>query len=119
MESKIKAYLEEIRGQNGFKNAILCGITLSKRENSAEFFLVTDRTYTAMEEGRVREISENYLPQGITAKLKIVKRVPDVEDLKKRIFLYIQKSFPAASAFSRMAASFFSISSRGLTCTPF
>ena len=99
MASKVKAYLEEIRGQNGFKNAILCGITLSKRENSAEFFLVTDRTYTAMEEVRVREISENYLPQGVTAKVKVVKRVPDVEDLKKRIFLYIQKSFPAASAF--------------------
>ncbi len=99
MASRVKEYLEEIRQREGLRNAILVGITLSKRENSAEFALVTDRTYTARDEAAARDISENYLPVGMTAKVKIVKRVPDAEGLKARIYEYVQKSFPAASAF--------------------
>ncbi len=99
MASKIKEYLAELREREGLKNAILCGISVSKRENAAEFFLVTDKTYTLRDEAAARSISEKYLPEGVTAKVKIVKRVPDEEGLKTRIFDYIQKSFPAASAF--------------------
>ena len=97
--NRVLEYLAEIRELAGFKNAILCGITLSKREDSAEFFLVTDKTYSAMDEARAREICEKYLPQGMTAKTKIVKRVPDAETIRARILEYIRKSFPAAGAF--------------------
>ncbi len=99
MASRVEEYLREIRGLTGLKNAILCGISVSKRENTAEFFLVTDQTYTAREEAEAREVSQAYLPDGFSARVKIVKRVPDKEILKTRIFEYIQKSFPAASAF--------------------
>ena len=44
MASKVERYLEEIRSLPGLKHAILCGITVYKRENAAEFFLVTDKT---------------------------------------------------------------------------
>ncbi len=81
------------------KNAILCGITLTKRTKEAEFFLVTDRTYTAAEEAAAKELCGEFLPEGFLPKVKIVKRVPDKEILKARIFDFVQKSFPAAGAF--------------------
>ena len=99
MANKLKEYLAELRALDGLKNAILCGITVSKRENSAEFFLVTDKTYSAREEIEARKISERYLPLGVSAKVRIVKRVPEPESLKIRIYEYIQKTFPAAGAF--------------------
>lgn len=99
MANKLQEYLSNIRLNEGLKNAILCGITVSKRERVAEFFLVTDKTYAAAEEARAREISQGYLPEGFSARMRIVKRVPDAEMLKEKIFSYIQKNFPAASAF--------------------
>ncbi|MBE7079988.1 MAG: hypothetical protein E7371_01970 [Clostridiales bacterium] len=99
MASKLNEYLAEIRALDGLKNAILRGILVSKKENVAEFFLVTDKSYTTREEAEARAICENYLPDGISARIKITKRVPDPEGLKTRIYEYIQKTFPAASAF--------------------
>ena len=96
---KREEYLQQIRGIDGLKNAILCQITLSKREKTAEFFLVTDKAYSAMEEAKALQISQDYLPNGISAKLKIVKRVPDKEMLKKKIYEYICQNFPSAGAF--------------------
>ena len=99
MASRLNEYLAEIRALDGLKNAILCGITISKKERAAEFFLVTDKTYTVRDEAAARAISDEYLPEGYSARMKIVKRVPDAEGLRKRIYERIQKSFPAASAF--------------------
>ncbi len=92
-------FIQKIRELEGLKNAILCGITLSKRKNQAEFFLVTDRAYSAAEEKRAGEICGEFLPAGLLPAVKIVKRTPDGEMIKTRIYEYIQKSFPAASAF--------------------
>ena len=99
MANRLNEYLAEIRALDGLKNAILCGITLSKNERAAEFFLVTDKTYTVRDEAAARAISDAYLPEGFSARVKIVKRVPDAEGLQKRIYEYIQKYFPAAAAF--------------------
>ncbi len=92
-------FLRRIRTLKGLKNAILCGISLFKRENAAEFFLVTDTAYTAQEEMQVREICAEFLPAGMTATVKLVKRMPDGEMIKQRIFEHVKKVFPAASAF--------------------
>ncbi len=97
--SKTEAFLEEIRRLDGLKHAILCGVTVFRRERAAEFQIVTDRTYSAMDEGKATAICNEYLPSGFSARLKIVKRVPDEEILRKRIYVYIQKAFPAAAAF--------------------
>ena len=99
MASKVKEYLTKIREREGLKNAILCGITLCKKEMSAEFFLVTDKTYSLLDEAAARSVSESFLPSGVEARVKIVKRVPDKNGLRKRIFEYVQNNFPAASAF--------------------
>ena len=86
MANRTEEYLAEIRALDGLKNAILCSISVAKRDNSAEFFLVTDRTYSAEEEAQAREITERYLPTGFSARLKIVKRVPDAQIIGDKIF---------------------------------
>lgn len=102
MANKLEQYLSEIRAIEGLKNAILCGISIEKRAKVAEFFLVTDKTYSIEEETGARNITAAYLPEGFSAKMRIVKRVPDAEILKEKIYSYIQKNFPAASAFLEM-----------------
>ena len=99
MASKTGQYLEEIRALDGLKNAILCGISVGKRDNCAEFFLVTDRTYSEQEERDAKRISEKYLPAEFSARVKIVKRVPDAQMVGDKIFEFIGKNFPAAAAF--------------------
>lgn len=99
MANRTEEYLAEIRALDGLKNAILCGITVGKRENSAEFFLVTDKTYSAQEENAAREISQKYLPADFSARVKIVKRVPDKQMIGDKIYEFIGKNFPAAAAF--------------------
>ena len=58
MANRLNEYLAEIRTIDGLKNAILCGITVSKKDSSAEFFLVTDKTYSADEEVKARTLLE-------------------------------------------------------------
>ena len=97
--SKVEAYLSKIRTLDGLKNAILYGITVVKRDKVAEFSLVTDKTYTAMEEEEAREITQSFMPNGFTAQVNIIKRVPDKEGVKQKIYAYISSKFPAAAAF--------------------
>ncbi len=97
--NRVQEYLTEIREANGLKNAILYGITLSKREKIAEFSLVTDRAYNEQEAHLAEIITQKYIPEGFKAKIKIIKRVPDAETLKRKIYDYVCMKFPAASAF--------------------
>ena len=97
--SRTQEYLLKIRELDGLKNAILCGISVSKRDKSAEFFLVTDKKYSALEEAKAQQISGEFLPDGFTARMKIVKRVPDEVILKRKIYEYISAKYPAAAAF--------------------
>ena len=99
MASKVNEFLTEIRALDGLKHSILSEIAVSKKERCAEFVLITDKKYSAREEGEAREICGRYLPEGFSARVKIVKRVPEAESLKQRIYQYIQKTFPAAAAF--------------------
>lgn len=97
--NRVEEYLSEIRGCDGLKNAILYGITVLKKEKSVEFSLVTDKTYSVAEERNARLISEKYIPTGFTAQVKIIKRVPDKDIIKNKIYAYVAAKFPAASAF--------------------
>ena len=98
MSDKTK-FLEEIHALNGLKNAILTEISVSKRTKNAEFTLVTDKAYTVEEERSAKKICQNYLPSGFTATVKMVKRVPDETILRKKIYEFMTKKFPAAAAF--------------------
>ena len=92
-------FLEEIRCFDGLKNAILTEISVSKRTKNAEFTLVTDKAYSIAEEMKAKEICQKYLPNGFTASVKMVKRVPDEGLLRKKIYEFMSKKFPAAAAF--------------------
>ena len=97
--NETEKFLEEIRRNDGLKNAILGGITVSKRGNEAEFTLITDRAYTTSEEENARRVCQEYLPPLFSAHVKIIKRVPDEGILKRKIYEFMTKKFPAAAAF--------------------
>ncbi len=97
--AKTEEFLSKIRELKGLKHAILCGITVAKREKKAEFALVTDLAYSEQEEETAQNICAQYVPKGFFATIKIAKRVPDEEMLKNKIFAYLYKTFPAAAAF--------------------
>ncbi len=97
--NRVEEYLQQIRRLNGLQNALLSGITVYRREKSAEFLLITDKAYTESEVVSATEISRSFLPENITAKVKIIKRVPDKDIIKRKIFEFVQSKFPAAAAF--------------------
>ncbi len=97
--NKVQEYLTEIRQSSGLKNAILYGITVSKKDNSAEFSLVTDKAYTEHDTHLAEIITQKYLPEGFNAKVKIIKRTPDKETVRAKIYDYVCMKFPAAAAF--------------------
>ena len=96
--NKTEEYLNEIRAIDGLQNAILTGITVYKREMAAEFTLITDKAYTALSEERAKKTTVKYLPPSFSPRIRIVKRVPDREILKKRIYEFMNSRFPAAAA---------------------
>ncbi|MBO5240160.1 MAG: 3'-5' exoribonuclease [Clostridia bacterium] len=97
--NRLDEYLREIRAIAGLQNALLKSITVSKRDRIAEFLLITDKAYTAREEAEACGISGKYLPADFRAKTRIVKRVPDEEIVKRRIYDFVSSKFPAAAAF--------------------
>ena len=99
MSDFTEKFLKEIREIEGLKHAILGGITVKKREMSAEFFLITDLAYTEAEKEKAKAVCKSFLPEAFIAKVKIVKRSPDEETLKARIYEFMNTRFPAAAAF--------------------
>ncbi|MBQ8884855.1 MAG: hypothetical protein IJY62_00555 [Clostridia bacterium] len=97
--NKTQEYLNEIRALDGLKNAIIGGIAVERKVMSAEFTLITDKAYTSAEATQAEQITGKYLPAAFSPRLKIVKRVPDAEILRKRIFDFMTARFPAAAAF--------------------
>lgn len=47
--NETEKFLEELRANDGLKNAILGGITVTKRTRETEFTLITDRAYTPID----------------------------------------------------------------------
>ena len=92
-------YLRAMRALDGLRNVILAGINVYKKEKKAEFLLVTDRAFTAEEEREAVRISGEFLPEGLSAKVKIAKRMIDEELVRERIFEFVTENFPAAAAF--------------------
>lgn len=99
---KLTEYLEKIRALSGMRNAIVYGISLRKKSRVAEFSIVTDKTYVDAEVERVQNVTQEYLPQGWKAEIKMIKRVPDADAIKQRIYDYISVKFPSVSAFLDM-----------------
>ncbi len=98
---RTQEYLAKVRGLDGLKNAILSGISVEKERALATFTLITDKAYSNDEAEQARDFSAQFLPDGFSANVKIIKRVPDKEILRKTVYKYLNASFPAAAAFMR------------------
>ena len=93
MENNTERYIQEIREIDGLKNAVLTEIVLSKKDGSAEFSLITNTAYSAQAEAAAQKVSQRYLPAGFSAKMRIIKRVPDADGVQRRIYEFIHKRF--------------------------
>lgn len=89
--------MEEIRKSDGLRRAVLRKITVEKQ--TAEFFLVTDTSYSEADIVYARKVTQRYLPQGLTAEVKVMKSVPQEEAVRKSILEVLRTRFPAAAAF--------------------
>ena len=77
MERETEAYLNDVRALSGLENAILTGICVHRRTMTAEFFLVTDKTYSASAKEGAKNAAVKYLPPAFKPEVHIEKRVPD------------------------------------------
>ncbi len=92
-----EAYLSEIRQSAGLKRAVLRKISVEG--NTVTFFLVTDLTYGKEDIEAARAVSRNYVPEGCTAQVSILKSVASAEAVAAAILELIRTRFPAAAAF--------------------
>ena len=84
MERETEAYLNDVRALSGLENAILTGICVHRRTMTAEFFLVTDKTYSAAAKEGAKNAAVKYLPLAFKPEVHIEKRVPDAEMIRGR-----------------------------------
>ena len=94
---KSEAYLNEIRGVEGLKRAVLSKIVVDGRD--LVFHLVTDCNYTQGDVAKASAISQRYAPAGYTAQVRVVKSVPSEEGVRRAIYDFLRLRYPAAAAF--------------------
>lgn len=94
---KSEEYLNEIRRSAGLRRAILKKITVEGQR--ATFRLVTDLNYSQEDISYAWEVSQRYVPDGMTAQAEIIKSVPSAEGVGTEIARFLRSRFPAAAAF--------------------
>ncbi len=94
---KSKQYLEEIRRTPGLVRAVLRKIEIS--EKTATFFLVTDVGYSPADVGYARGVTQNYVPDGLIAEVRVLKSVPDAVGVCHAVADILRTRFPAVAAF--------------------
>lgn len=94
---KSEELLREIRASQGLPRAVLQKITVDG--SKVTFSFATDVTYTAQDESFAKEVAQKYVPEGFTASVRIVKNIPDEEDVRTKIADVLRVRFPAAAAF--------------------
>ena len=94
---KSREYLERIREIPALSRAVLKKIELEG--DRATFRLVTDLTYHAEDVEAARAVTQDFVPQGCTAEVNVVKSVPSEEGVRARIAQVLKDDFPAAAAF--------------------
>ena len=94
---KSREYLAEIRKAEGLKRAVLRKIEV--QGDTATFYLATDLNYADEEVGYARSVTARYVPEGLTANVKISKSVPSAEGVRAGILDVLKTRFPAVAAF--------------------
>ncbi len=94
---KSEDYLREIRKRENLARAVLKKIVVEG--DTAEFRLVTDRTYTKEDCAYADEVSRRFVPEGMKGKASVTKSVPSAEGVRKAILDILRSRFPSAAAF--------------------
>lgn len=94
---KSRAYLEEIRGAEGLKRAVLRKIEV--KGTTATFYLATDLSYSEEDTAHAQEVTARYTPAGLTSAVKIMKAVPSEEGIRRAVLDLLKTRFPAVAAF--------------------
>ena len=94
---KSKAYLEEIRGAEGLKRAVLKRIEVAG--GVATFHLATDVKFGDADIAHAKAVSARYTPAGLKTEVKVLKAVPDSEGIRRALLDILKTCFPAVAAF--------------------
>ncbi len=95
--SREEEYLEEIRRAERLSRAVLDRIVAEG--DTVIFRILTDKSYTEEDVAFAEEVSKKYTPSGYTAKVRLVKSVPDGEGIRRAIGDFLRTKFPSAAAF--------------------
>lgn len=91
-------FLARIRSGEGLKRAVLNKIIVNRREQSCEFDVVTDLSYTEEDERRAEDALREAVPQPLHPLLKITKLVADPQLVRHKILEYLDRNHRAAAA---------------------
>ncbi len=94
---KSKEYLERIREIPALSRAVLKKIVVEG--NRATFHLVTDLTYHDEDVKAARAVTQEFVPQGCEAEVRVVKSVPSAEGVRAYIADYLKREYPSSAAF--------------------
>lgn len=94
---KSREYLERIREIPALSRAVLKKIVLDGER--ATFHLVTDQTYHEEDVAAARAVTQDFVPEGCTGDVRVVKSVPSEEGVRARIAEVLKNNYPAAAAF--------------------
>ena len=92
-----KEYLERIREIPALSRAVLKKLTVEG--GSVCFHLVTDLTYHDEDVSAARAVSQQFVPEGCRAEVRVVKSVPSAEGVRAHIADYLRREFPSSAAF--------------------
>ena len=91
-------FLKQIHTIPSFGRAIVSGISLYKSLHAVEINLVTERTFTAEDEDRARQIARSFVPEEFECNIEISKLTPDEKMVAKSIKGAIDKCSKALAS---------------------
>lgn len=91
-------FINRIRTLPSFETAILSSVCLNRAERSVEINVITDRTFTAEDEGKARTIARSLVPEEFSCNLKISKLTPDTAMVSRKIMQTLSETNKALSA---------------------
>lgn len=97
--TKTSEFLAEIRKNEGLKNAIISEIRVSEKYRTVDFYIITDRTYTAADEAAALSVAKKYVAEGARTTVKISKLVADESIVARKIYSFLKEKYPAVSSF--------------------
>lgn len=92
-------FLEEVRKISSFDAAIVSSVTLEKAKNNVVIHLITDKTYTDVDEAAVKKLARTFVPELFSCSLKVTKLAPDCEMVAKKILSVIGETNRQIAAF--------------------